>query len=70
MAALDHTGSIGPSFLTRIANGARSFLDSYIEARSRSSEFAYYASLSDSELAAKGLRREDIPMHVFRDHYL
>lgn len=67
MAVLDHVGSFGPSLLSRLSNGARSFLQTFVDARTRSAQFEYYQNLSDSELAAKGLRREDIALHIFRD---
>lgn len=71
MAAIDHTSAPrSASLLSRIGASLRHALDSYVEARSRSAEFNFYNNMSDSELAAHGLRREDIARHVFRDLYL
>lgn len=37
------------------------------EAGARTKEIEYYKSMSDQELAERGLQRSDIVMHVFRD---
>ena len=37
--------------------------------KSREKEFEYFASLTDEQLAAKGLSRNEIARHVFRDLY-
>ncbi|MEP5152789.1 DUF1127 domain-containing protein [Planktotalea sp.] len=70
MAVLDHSVSIEPSFFARVGSAIATAFENYTLARSRSAEFEYYESLSDSELAAKGLKRDEIALHVFRDHYL
>ncbi|GHF40947.1 hypothetical protein [Seohaeicola zhoushanensis] len=50
-------------FLDALGRGFRA----YAEQRSRSAEINALNALTDEQLAAKGLRREDIPYHVFRD---
>ena len=37
------------------------------ERRARTAELSYYMSMTDEELAKRGLRREDVVRHVFRD---
>lgn len=41
--------------------------ESYWHRKSRMDQIAKLNALSDEELAKRGLRREDIPRHVFRD---
>lgn len=41
--------------------------NAYLEARSRSGEIAYLNSLSDAELAERGITRDRIAHYVFRD---
>mgnify|MGYP000123793105 CR=1 FL=1 len=72
MAALDFgatntsTSSL-VSFVKRIGAGLMSMLVSMAHARARSAEMQYYMDMSDEQLAAKGLRRDEIARHVFRD---
>ena len=68
MAVLDHARAHGPSLLFRIRHALHRAFDSFVAARTRSAEFEYYNGLSDSALAEKGLRREDIALHIFRDY--
>ena len=49
--------------LARIARA----LDTYAEARARSAEIHRLLALPDAELAARGLSRDRIVAHVFRD---
>ncbi|WP_233192768.1 hypothetical protein [Acidimangrovimonas sediminis] len=42
-------------------------LDAYMTARSRRDQIERLNAKSDEELAQMGLKREDIPRHVFRD---
>lgn len=42
-------------------------MNAYIEARSRKQELDRLYNMSDVDLAKMGLKREDIPRHVFRD---
>ncbi|SMX37850.1 hypothetical protein [Maliponia aquimaris] len=58
------TGSI-TSFFQSVFNG----LTSIAETNSRVKEVERLNALSDANLATKGLRREDIVRHVFRDVY-
>ncbi|MBD3678400.1 MAG: hypothetical protein HUJ27_08360 [Rhodobacteraceae bacterium] len=44
-------------------------LDAYAEVKSRSAELDRLMALSDEELAARGMRRDEIPHYVFRDLY-
>ncbi|QDC08852.1 DUF1127 domain-containing protein [Oceanicola sp. D3] len=41
--------------------------NAYMESRSRMHQITRLNALSDRELNAMGLKREDIPRHVFRD---
>ncbi|WP_172291857.1 hypothetical protein [Pseudoruegeria sp. HB172150] len=41
--------------------------NAYLTARSRMGEIEALNAKSDAQLAAMGLKREDIPRHVFRD---
>ena len=41
--------------------------NAYLEARSRSGEIEFLNSLSDAELAERGISRDRIVHHVFRD---
>jgi len=41
--------------------------NAYLELRSRSAEIQYLTGLSDGELAARGITRDGIVQHVFRD---
>ncbi|WP_209424533.1 DUF1127 domain-containing protein [Pararhodobacter sp. SW119] len=41
--------------------------NSYIERRSRRAQIEYLDSLSDAELAKRGITRDQIVQHVFRD---
>ncbi|MBV7377549.1 DUF1127 domain-containing protein [Maritimibacter dapengensis] len=53
----------------RITSALKSFGMAYIEARSRQGEIAALESLSDAELAERGIKRGDIVRHVFADTY-
>jgi len=41
--------------------------NAYLEARSRTVEIEFYNSLSDAELEERGISRDRIVHHVFRD---
>ncbi len=47
---------------------ARAF-DAYCDVRSRRGQIEALQALSDPELAALGMKRDDILAHVFRDKY-
>jgi hypothetical protein len=68
MAVLDQIVSNEPSFLARTGAAIATWFENYTIARSRVAEFEYFEGLSDSQLAAKGLKRDEIALHVFRDH--
>jgi len=70
MAVLDFGAPQKASLFSRIGASLATFGANYIEARSRTAEFQYYTEMSDAQLAEKGMRREDIALHVFRDHIL
>ena len=42
-------------------------VNAYVHTRSRVGEIERLNAMSDAELAEMGLRRDDIPRHVFRD---
>lgn len=49
----------------RIASG----FSAYIERRARTGQMRALYLLSDAELAERGLTRDQIPLHVFRDRF-
>lgn len=53
--------------LHRAFSGIREGFEAYLTARSRMAEIERLNAKSDEALARIGLRREDIPRHVFRD---
>jgi len=55
--------SLLDAFLSRVGQG----YNAYVETRSRAAEINRLNALSDTELSALGIRREDIPQYVFRD---
>ena len=66
----NYTGSAASRFggaFTRFLASIREGLDAYVTARSRIAEIERLNAKSDAALAEMGLRREDIPRHVFRD---
>ncbi|GAA6189272.1 hypothetical protein [Litorivita sp. NS0012-18] len=44
-------------------------MERYIERKSRAGQIQQLEAKSDAELAAMGLKREQIALHVFRDLY-
>ncbi|WP_254695308.1 DUF1127 domain-containing protein [Oceanicola sp. D3] len=61
-----------PSFMARVGAGfdrVLSALVSLAEANPRMKAVSRLSAMSDEELAARGLKREDIVRHVFRDIY-
>lgn len=69
MAVLEFDATHAPasSFLKRFGAGVMDVMTSMAHARARTAEMQYYTDMSDEQLAAKGLRREEIARHVFRD---
>ncbi|SFR36765.1 hypothetical protein SAMN04488005_1017 [Yoonia tamlensis] len=58
-----------PGLLSRIGTGFVAAMIRIMDAQDRSPEVRRLEALSDSELAAMGLRRDDIIRYVFRDVY-
>ena len=74
MAVLDFgaTSASSPasaSFFKRAGAHIMDALTSFAHARARTAELQYYMDMSDEQLAAKGLRRDEIAQHVFRDMF-
>ena len=53
-----------PAFLTRLGQHVSSFLDGIGEARTMAEQFKTLSRLSDTQLARRGLKREEIPQAV------
>lgn len=51
------------ALFARIGQG----FNAYLETRARSAELDRFFNMSDEELAARGLTRDGIVQHVFRD---
>ena len=60
-------GSRAGDALVRFFAGAGNFLAAVGNARARTAEFERLNAKTDAQLAEMGLKREDIPRHVFRD---
>ena len=56
-----------PSFLTSFVNGLTRGFAHIAESNWRIREVERLQALSDDALAARGIKREDIARHVFRD---
>jgi len=68
MAALsDIPAGNNGNLIQRIALKIWDSLIAVGEASARTKEIEYYASLSDEQLAARGIKREQIVLHVYRD---
>jgi len=59
----DRLNSMLDRFFASIGQG----FNAYLAARSRIAEVERLDARTDAELATMGLKREDIPRHVFRD---
>ena len=55
--------------LNRVFNGILNFLVSISTAQSRVRQIEFLCALTDEELAERGLSRQDIVRHVYRDAY-
>ena len=53
-----------PAFLQRISHRIAAFIDGIEEARLMAQRFKSLSQMTDAQLAARGLRREDIPQAV------
>lgn len=56
-------------FLSRLGHKILAFIEAVQTSNSRARELERLNAMSDEQLAAQGLRREDIVRHVFRDVY-
>ncbi|MBM2322928.1 MULTISPECIES: hypothetical protein [Marivita] len=56
-------------FFSSLLDGLTRGMSQVVEANSRIREVERLQALSDEALAAKGIRRDDIVRHVFRDLY-
>jgi hypothetical protein len=63
--ALSHLVHDTPAVLQRIGKGFRTFFEGIQDARTLAHRFETLSRLSNDELAARGLKREDIPQAVF-----
>lgn len=58
-----------PGFFSNLFDSLSRGISQTVEANSRISEVERLQALSDEALSAKGIRRDDIVRHVFRDLY-
>ena len=58
-----------PGFFNSLLDGLTRGMSQVVEANSRIREVERLQALSDEALAAKGIRRDNIVRHVFRDLY-
>jgi hypothetical protein len=56
-----------PGFFSSLIDGLTRGFTQVAEANSRIREVERFQAMSDTALAARGLKREDIVQHVFRD---
>ena len=56
-----------PGILSRLFSGLVRSLEQVTEANSRISEVERFQAMSDEALASRGIKREDIVRHRFRD---
>jgi uncharacterized protein YjiS (DUF1127 family) len=56
-------------FFSGVLDGLTRGMSQVVEANSRIREVERLQAMSDDALAAKGIRRDDIVRHVFRDLY-
>lgn len=70
MARHDTDQTLSPRLRQRIdlfLAGLGQGFNAYLEKRSRIDEITALNALSDEDLLKRGIRRDDIPRHVFRD---
>jgi uncharacterized protein YjiS (DUF1127 family) len=65
--ALSQLVNQAPAFLQRISQRIGAFFDGIEEARLMAQRFKSLSQMTDAQLAARGLKREDIPQAVL-DH--
>ena len=64
-----HTTAERPSALRRLGRSLLDAMTTYMEAQARTDRIQAYHAMSDAELAARGIAREDIVRHVYRDRF-
>jgi hypothetical protein len=62
--ALSQLVNEAPAFLARVSQRISAFFDGIEEARLMAHRFKSLSQMTDAQLAARGLRREDIPQAV------
>ncbi|MDA7424999.1 DUF1127 domain-containing protein [Thalassococcus lentus] len=67
MANVTYSEPRGRSFFGAVLQGIGDFFVAITESNWRVREAERLQAMSDQELAQRGLRREDIARHVFRD---
>ncbi len=65
--ALSQLVNGAPALLQRIAARIGDFIDGIDEARTLAHRFKTLSQMTDAQLAARGLKREDIPQAVVRN---
>ena len=55
-----------PAFLSRLSQSVSDFIDGIGEARAMAEQFKTLSRMTDAQLAARGLKREDIPQAVLK----
>lgn len=69
MAHITHDAAPRGNFLTDMFNGMIEALARVAESSHRMKEIERLNAMTDAQLAARGLTRESIAHHVFRDVY-
>ena len=64
-----HTRAPESSALRRFFTGLGNGLAAFMERQARTDRIRVYQNMSDAELAARGIVREDIVRHVYRDRF-
>ena len=65
MTTLDLSPGTAPMFVHRLGDVFHAFFAGLRDARVQAHRFESLSRLSDAQLAARGLKREDIPQTVF-----
>lgn len=65
----DQTTTSGTSFWAGLKNAVVSGMEAYMTRHSRTREIERLNAMSDAELNAIGVKRDEIVHHVFRDHF-
>lgn len=69
ITTIQHAGALRVRFSRLFASIGEGFV-AYADRRSRRAQIEALNALSDSELAARGISRDQIVAHVFRDRLL